>query len=320
MGEGLDFAVRYPFTSTARELLKSDGFSEITDEVVELAVSRITDSLSEKTRKRVYISSSGKKEGLLAYATARVILGYMRNRYITNKFAVNESKKVHSYLNEEDEDVIEKVAGELGIKTKTVNGKLLVPLPVFLRFTPRSPHYHLINRHILNGFVLIENQEKKRMIEEAVRKHLERVPLVKNPPARVVEAARKIMEELPKQETRAAAPLEGSHPPCIAELIDAVKKHQNLSHVSRFYLAVYLIGIGLSDEKITRFYSNFPDFSEKITRYQLEHARKRGYSVPACSTVVSYGLCRANCRIGTPLNWHKRTAPEKRGKKEEDVK
>ncbi len=317
MGEGLDFAVRYPFTSTARDLLKADGFSDITDEVVELAIKRILDSLAEKSGKRVHVSTAGKKEDLLAYATARVILGYMRNRYILNKFAVNESKRVHAYLNEETEDVVERVAGELGIRTKEENGKLLAPLPVFLKFTPRSPHYHLINRHIMNGFVLIEKQEKKRMIEEAVRKHLERVPLVKNPPARVVAAAKRITEELPKQETRATAPLEGSHPPCIAELIDSVKKHQNLPHAARFYLAVYLIGIGLSDEKIMRFYSNFPDYSEKITRYQVEHARKRGYSVPACSTVVSYGLCRADCRIGNPLNWHKRKAPEKPKKKED---
>jgi DNA primase large subunit len=305
MGEGLDFAVRYPFTSTAKELLKSDGFSNITDEVVELAITRIIDSLSGKTKKRVYAGSTGKREDLLAYATARVILGYMRNRYITNKFAVSESKIVHSYLNEETDDVIDRVAGELGIKTMADEGVIFVPLPVFLKFTPRSPHYHLINRHIMNGLVLIEKQEKKRMIEEAVRKHLERVPLVKRPPQGIVKAARRIMEELPKKEIQATAGLEDDHPPCIAELMDAVRKHQNLSHQARFYLAVYLIGIGLSDEKILRFFSNFPDFSEKITRYQVEHARKRGYSVPSCSTVVSYGLCRANCRIGNPLNWHR---------------
>ncbi len=306
MGEGLDFAVRYPFTSAAKELLKSDSFSNITDEVVELAVGRILDSLSEKSGKRVYISSAGKKEGLLAYATARVILGYMRNRYVTNKFAVNESKRVHSYLNDESDETVDSVADELGIKTRTDNGNLLAPLPVFLKYTPRSPHYHLINRHIINGFVIIEKQEKKRMIEEAVRKHLERVPLVKKPPQKIISAARKITDELPKQEIQATAELEDEHPPCIMELIDAVKKHQNLNHQARFYLAVYLMGIGLSDEKIIRFYSNFPDFSEKITRYQVEHARKRGYSVPSCSSVVSYGLCRANCRVGNPLNWHKR--------------
>ncbi len=305
MGEGLDFAVKYPFSSAAKEILKSDGFSNITDEVVELAVNKIIDSLAGKSRKRIYISGAGEKEDLLAYVTARIILGYLRNRYITNKFAVNESKKVHSYLNEESGETVDRVAEELGIKTKVNDGMLLVPLPVFLKFTPRSPHYHLINRCITNGFVQIEKQEKKRMIEEAVRKHLERVPLVKKPPQKIISAAKKIINELPKQEIQATAELEDSHPPCIAELIDAVKKHQNLSHPARFCLAVYLIGIGLSDDKIIRFYSNLPDFSEKITRYQVEHARKRGYSVPSCSTIVSYGLCRANCGIRNPLNWHK---------------
>ncbi len=307
MGAGeIDFAVRYPFTSTARELLKSEGLSAITDEVAELAVKRINDSLSGKTQKRVFAREEEKKEDLLSYAVARMILAHMRNGYIINKFAVNESKRVRYYLNDEPEETIDGIARGLGITFTGREGKIYVHLPVFLRFTPRSPHYYLINRTIAGGLVQINSSEKKRMIEEAVRKHNERVPLVRNPPERIASAARKIIEGLPKRKIASTAKLEDSHPPCIAELIDAVKRHQNLPHQARFYLAVYLIGIGLSNEQIIQFYSNFPDFSEKITKYQVEHARKRGYTVPSCATVVGYGLCRANCGINNPLNWHRR--------------
>lgn len=307
MGAGdIDFAVRYPFTSAAKELLKSESLSTVTDGVVELAVKKITDSLHGRIQKRVYTRDEEKREDLLAYAVARMILSYMRNGYINNKFAVSESKKVRSYLNDESDETVDSIANELGIFFTKKESKIFVSLPIFLRFTPRSPHYQLINRAIVNGLVKITATEKKRMVEEAVRKHTEKIPLVKSPPKKITLAAKKVMDELPKRRIAAVAELEDDHPPCVAELIDAVKRHQNLPHPARFYLAVYLIGIGLSDEKIIQFFSNFPDFSEKITKYQVEHARKRGYTVPSCSTVVGYGLCRANCGIRNPLNWHKR--------------
>ncbi len=309
MGVGdIDFAVRYPFTSAAKELLKTEGLSTVTDEVVERAVRKITDSLHGRMQKKVFTRDEEKREDLLAYAVARMILSHLRNGYITNKFAVAESKKIRSYLNDESEEIVDSIAGEVGIFFTKKEKKVFVSLPTFLRFTPRSPHYQLINRALASGLVLITETEKKRMIEEAVRKHNERIPLVKNPLKRIAAAARKVMDELPRRRFASAARLEDSHPPCIAELLDAVKRHQNLPHQARFYLVVYLIGIGLSDEEIIQFYSNFPDFNEKITKYQVGHARKRGYSVPSCATIVGYGLCRANCGIRNPLSfsWHKR--------------
>jgi len=305
MGD-LNFAVRYPFTSAAKELLRSEGLEAATDEIIEMAVQRIIDALNGKARKNVYANEEEKKKDLLAYAVARVMLGYLRNSYLTNKFAVNESKKIRSFLDDEDDEVVDAVANELGISSLERNGEMLVKLPVFLRFTPRSPHYQLINRKIRGGFVTITKNEKKRMVEEAARKHMVKIPLVKDPPERIILAAKRLLAELPKVEVKRVAQLEGSHPPCIAELIDSVKRHQNIPHIARFYLAVYLIGIGLSDDDIVSFFSNLPDFNEKITRYQVGHARKKRYAVPSCTTVIGYGLCRANCGIGNPLNWHKR--------------
>ena len=43
----------------------------------------------------------------------------------------------------------------------------------------------------------------------------------------------------------------------------------------------------------------------KTTSYQIAHLKKKGYNVPSCATVMSYGLCCAVCRIGNPIKWHK---------------
>ena len=85
-----------------------------------------------------------------------------------------------------------------------------------------------------------------------------------------------------------------------------VKIHKNLGHQARWFLAVYLINNGMETEKIMEIFSNLPDFSEKITKYQIEHAKKRGYVVPACGTLKGYGFCVTECRIGSPLNWRKK--------------
>jgi DNA primase large subunit len=68
-----------------------------------------------------------------------------------------------------------------------------------------------------------------------------------------------------------------------------------------------MLSINMSDEGVLQLYAGLPDFSEKISKYQIQHIRKRGYHVPSCSTVMSYGLCCAVCRVGNPLKWHNLT-------------
>jgi DNA primase large subunit len=61
----------------------------------------------------------------------------------------------------------------------------------------------------------------------------------------------------------------------------------------------------VSEKDIIALFSNAPDYSEKVTTYQVKQIAQRGYSVPSCATVMTYGLCCAVCKIGSPLNWHK---------------
>lgn len=303
--ESLDFAMKYPFTSVAKKILEEKAVS-LTDRLVQLGFERIRKAINERLAKSISFNEEQKFEELASYAAARMILGHLRNRYLTNKFAVEESKRVHAYLNTESPDVVEKVAGELRVTTREEQGKILTDIPVFLCYAPKSVHYRLINREIINGTVAITKEERKRLVEEAVRKKMSEIPLVKNPPDSIKNAGKKLLDYLPKPKVIAVNAKPGDHPPCVEKLLESIRKHENLPHTARWFLATYLIGIGMSDDQIMGMYSNLPDFSEKITRYQIEHARKKGYSVPSCATLTTYGLCCANCRIGTPINWHTR--------------
>ena len=305
----LEFCVRYPFTLNAKKALE-DANIAISERIVELALQRIKTALKEgKIPKSSALHDNEKLENISSYAAARMILGYARNRFLTNTYAVAESKRASGYLDNESDEVIDKVASEFKILTIDKSGILFVPVYTYLKYSPRDIHYKLTNRELADGYVKLNSRyEKIRLIEEAVKKHMEKIPLVKSPPETIKSAAEYLKEFLPKinaYEAKSFSLASGELPPCIEKLMDSLKKHENLPHQARWYLAVYLIGRGMPIEEIVSIYSNLPDYNEKITRYQLEHAKKKGYAVPACATILTWGLCCADCKIGSPLNWQK---------------
>ncbi|MFH1393982.1 MAG: hypothetical protein ABII71_03195 [Candidatus Micrarchaeota archaeon] len=305
-GQGeLDFALRYPFSSAARVLLK-EREAKVDEQLVQLAKERIKQAMEGKLAKSSALHDERKIEEIATYAVARMILGCLRNSYLTNKFAVEESKRIHAYLNSEPEGTVKKVGDELGVTSEGEGNRLLMDIPVFLSSAPKSVHYRLINRQIINGKAVLNKEERKRLIEEAARKYMEKMPLVNDPPDMIKKAGKELLEMLPKPKLPSVNAKPGDHPPCIDKLLEAVRKHQNLPHTARWFLVTYMIAIGMNDDQIAGIYSNLPDYSERITRYQIEHARKKGYSVPSCATVNTYGLCIANCRIGIPIHWHTR--------------
>jgi DNA primase large subunit len=299
-----DFCVKYPFSKKAKELLDSENI-QLSEEIVSKGLSRIKNALAGDTSRSSAFHKSDKVEEVASYAAARMILGYMKNRYLTNRFAVAEAKRANHYLSKEDSAIMNEVAAEFGIVSENESdGKLLVPIPTFVKFAPKSIDYKLINRNVHDGKVELIYREKIRLTEEAVKKRVEQIPLVKNASESIKKAAEDLKKDLPKLEPmRTITFKEGDNPPCIEKLLEQVKKHENLNHQARWSLAVYLVGKGMGIEKVVSLYSNLPDFNEKITRYQLEHIKKRGYTVPGCSTMLTYGLCCAECRIGNPLNW-----------------
>src|SRR3989475_12194174 len=76
-------------------------------------------------------------------------------------------------------------------------------------------------------------------------------------------------------------------PPCVRHLIDNLAEGKNVQHMGRFTLASFLVNIGAGEEDIVKTFKPASDFSEKMTRYQVEHiAGKRGgrtkYTRPQC--------------------------------------
>ena len=107
-------------------------------------------------------------------------------------------------------------------------------------------------------------------------------------------------------------------PKCITNIIALVNRNE-ANHNSRFILATFLIGLGLDLEDILKIFSQSPKYDAEKTRYQLEFLLgQKGntkYTCPACITIKSYGLCRADCKVKHPQQYYRQNASDVRQQK-----
>jgi len=300
------FCSRYPFTSQAKDYVTQSGL-ELTFSLVEKAEQRVTNALVSGKVKRVAELPEAREEELAIYAGARMIVSSAANRYIINRYAVAEAKRAGEYLASDDAsnaEYVALVAGEFGVKFEKKGKDFLVPLAAYLSFTPRSMDYKLTNREVEKGFVLVSRHERIRMLEEAVKKKIEEsLPIRAKFSEDIAEAGKRMLSLIPKIEVATVSVGQENYPPCVKKMLEDLALSINLPHTARVALAIYLVSVGVPTDRIVDYFRHAPDFSEKTTRYQVEHIRTRKYNMPSCSTMDSYGICIAECRCGTPLRY-----------------
>jgi len=298
----LNFACKYPFTEEGKQVIIENDI-QISDEMAERGVNRIVAALNRELRPAKPVHLSDQLIEIGSYGAARMLLAHLKNRYLINKFAIAEAKKASSLMSLENSENLEKLREELGIAPKEFGGKLVLPIEAYVKFSPRAIEYRLINRNVKGGFVEVNQREIIRLMEEGVKMKVEKVGRFPNAPETIRKYSERLMKLVPKTAPSKMSFKEGDNPPCIEKLLETAKKHQNLGHQGRWTLVVYLINKGMPYEKILQIFSNFPDYDERVASYQIKHAIKREYSMPACGMMLSYGLCMANCKIGNPLRW-----------------
>lgn len=109
---------------------------------------------------------------------------------------------------------------------------------------------------------------------------------------------RRNLVELPKD----PAELDKSDavPPCIRNIIDALKKAGDIDHYARLALVWYLKWVGYGIEDVVSLFARFAkDYNEKITRYQVEYAyglrgKREDWLSPSCRWMQQHNLC-VNC-------------------------
>ncbi|MCL4446935.1 MAG: hypothetical protein M0Z77_01390 [Thermoplasmatales archaeon] len=267
------------------------------------------------------------EERVKNYIITKIILTYIRDYFISARYAIRERKALYDTL-EKESDVrnLKSVSHELNVEIDRQDDRYLISIPSFLKnavvFNDRE--LKLCNQELQEGYVVASKHVLSKIIREAFyRKYMQEVMEVVEFPSDVDRILGPIVSEVIakgreiRQERANLGPLnEKSFPPCLAEIIDQMKKGANVSHAGRFFLVTFLHRIGLPNDEILKYFGEVPDFAEKITKYQIEHitgtGRGREYSVPSCQTLGSLGLCYkerdplcSSGKISHPLSFYR---------------
>jgi DNA primase large subunit len=253
--------------------------------------------------------------------------------FLKRRYALAEAKRVDVLLQKEDDDKLAGIAeSSFGWNVRRLTRKTNEPYDYSLSFVDylkNAPGFHdgkwkLVNRAVANGEVFLKKDELSRLLSEEVRKYVQKTldsgPKTQLPPLfeqrleriNQILAQRKDstrLEELPKTAIIAA------YPPCIKSLYDSLLAGRHLSHLGRFTLTSFLLSLGMDPEELLKLYTSISDFSESLTRYQIQHiAGQKGsgtkYTPPNCDTLRTHGICLGSddlCpKVRHPLSYYRR--------------
>jgi DNA primase large subunit len=335
---------KYPFLAEAQEYIRELGFT-IEDiaqpefsPVLERAEKRLEEALA---RGKVSQDTSDERTEILSFPISNLILSLTGEERARRRFALAEAKKAYERLKLEEPEKLEQIA------TRTFNWKIeradrqigkrlyefSVGLVDYLRNSVhlKEPKWKLSNRIVDHGRVYTTREETARLLEEEVRSRITDRTI--RPPARPppllqprVDQTKSLIVKwlgLPTNYELPKVPVPEAMPPCIRHLIDELAEGKNVAHMGRFALAAFLSNIGTADDEVVRLFKPATDYSERMTRYQVEHiAGKRGgrtkYTCPMCTTLKTHSVCykpdEVCSTIRNPLSYYKRQARTLTGK------
>jgi len=344
-----EWIAHFPFSKEAREFLEQQGFSistffEFENKVVERALERVRDAVEQGHVLSPSLESGFKYDfevETLSYPVAIYLVASLGNRWLIERYASAESKRVFACLQLKRypaEAVLQLARGGLEWKWVTYDSVLKafkVPVIKYVKYAVRigGPAWKLVNQRVEEGVVLLSYEKFLRFISEGVRlRILERCS--QPAPQLETDVYKKSIEyirNLLSQTMRPIAPMPksvdpGAFPPCIQQLLRSIEEGRHLPHAARFFLASFLLRVGVKPDRVVEIFSRLPDFNRKRTEYYVRHIAgekggKKAYLPYSCERARSYGLCSMSdvCRqlqVQHPLQYYIRYRRAKRRESE----
>lgn len=274
---------------------------------------------------------------LLSFPIAIMMIAATKDPFLKRRYALAEAKRVYNILRQEtNKQKLTELAKPFNWKIEPAkyrediaNAHVADFTIHFTNYLKNAGNFHeskwkLVNRTMLNGEVYVTNDETARLLMEEVRTHIEK-KLETKIDVTLPPKVEKDMEDLKRlfnskkgkireEEMPSESVLE-AFPPCMKQLYSMTPNGRHISHVGRFALTSFLINSGMPTETIIEHFRPTSDFSERMTRYQVEHiAGGRGsrtkYIPPQCGTLRTHGICPGmdeTCRtVRHPLAYYRR--------------
>lgn len=326
---------KYPFLTEAADYVRDLGFSinDITTSefspVLDRAEKRLEEALSKG---RVSDNTENENAEILSFPVSNLILSVIGEDRARRRFALAEAKRAYELLRHETPEKVQHIASKtFGWNIQKVDARFgrkfynfTIYLTDFLRnsVSLREPRWTLPNRVLDHGFVYTTLDEAARLMEEEVRvRILDRSGRIPNEAplllGATIERTRGLVTKwlgAPSKYELPKVPVADAMPPCILHLMESLNEGKNVQHMGRFTLASFLLNIGTSEDEIVKSFKPATDFSERMTRYQVEHiGGQRGgrtkYTCPMCTTLKTHGVCYKPDKIcdtiRNPLSYYK---------------
>lgn len=309
---------KYPFLPEAGRYLQEQSFT-----IEKLGRDPDLKPFVERAYRRIEIAAAGgiyrsdeEKQGyvlgvdkeIFSFLVAIILLKLSRSAALISKFVMAESRRAEQYLESDlkdprgrrEESIVKMIEDLFSISVQRENQDFVIPVADYVRhsvFFHEMP-WKLVNRRVSRGMVLLTPHEVVRLIRQELNKYIHsKITSAKTPP--MLDNFEKSVERLSvlARQFRSAPRLSTEYPPCIKHAIKVLEDGQNLPHSGRFMLASYLLCRGQSVEEVAPLFKNAPDYSEKVTLYQLNHIAGRagadGYTCPSCDKIRGNDLCFA---------------------------
>lgn len=263
---------------------------------------------------------------LLSFILAVAVIKASKREDAISRFALNEASRAEAFLKTENKKTITYIIRQVLkipiYETEYIIGnsfyEYMIDIKEYVLLSSpfKSDYWSIINRIVDGGFVYLKRSEIIRIARDEIRHEIYR--RIRESSAPDIPQQLQYLVDIIKNRSLPRATFEEAriteYPPCATHAIARSQANENLAHFERFFLTSFLLKIGKSVDDVIKFFSNSPDFNEKIARYQVEHiAGLRGgrktYNVPDCKTLFSQSLCFKNgtCdNISHPLQYGRR--------------
>jgi DNA primase large subunit len=313
--------VKYPFIQKTAKHVSDIGLdiaeldSEEYIQFLERAVKRVKEALHDVSAYSQIQLPDKTREieiEIFSFPIAIMLVAATEDSLIKNRFALAEAKRASELLKDEKKEKLEEIANNFNWNIRLLDDLHLSPYVFALRFPiflKNATEFHdkkwkLVNHLLIKGEVFLTKEEVSRLLEEEIRRYIEGKldTKIKSLPESIMarvnqlrQLAAKRREEIQLEEMPQRVVME-AFPTCIKGIYDRVAAGRPASHMGRFALTSFLLGIGMSVEDVFKFFQSVSDFNERMTRYQVEHiAGTRGsgtkYTPPNCSTLHTHGIC-----------------------------
>ena len=312
---GIKDLAKYPFLTEAGEYLRNTGLNleqlghPDWKPVVEKAYGRIVVASSGQIYSSDLETSDNISE-LLSFIVAIILLKSAGIATLIRRFSLAEARRAEKYLQQDlwvsrDKKNLElplKIIQDLfGVQVSIDNDEFVIKVPDYLK---RAVHFHekewkLVNRRVTNGLVYLTAHETVRLIRtelgEYINTRIQSINVDSVPQSFIQRVQDLILLAKKFSDT---VYVSSEYPPCVKHAIEVLEKGENLPHSGRFLLATYLLSKGQTVDQIAPLFKNAPDYSERITKYQLEHISGSSgsgtkYQCPSCEKLRSENLCFA---------------------------